>query len=65
MINMRSNTKYVCYIRQKQAYVNRWIGKQMKNYTEEEVHVQQRVLEDSTFSQLLLKDFAETFLNVH
>ena len=34
MINMRSNTKYVCYVRHKQAYVNRWMGKQMKkNYT--------------------------------
>ena len=27
---MNTNTKYVYYIRHKQAYVNRWMGKQVK-----------------------------------
>ena len=31
----------------------------------EEVYVQQKIFKDSTFSQLLLKDFAETFQNAY
>ena len=43
---MNTNTKYVCYVRHKQASVNKWIGKKVnKNSTEtlkitcEDVHV--------------------------
>ena len=66
---MNTNTQYVCFIRHKQASVNKWISKQMKKIlletlkiTCEEVQVQQRIFKDITFSQVLLKNFAETFL---
>ena len=63
--------EYVCYIRHEQASVNRWIGKQVKKNppgnlkNEKKVHVQERFFEDSNFSKVLLKDFAETFQNAY
>ena len=41
---MNTNTQYMCYIRHKQAVVNKWISKWVKNnptgITCEEVYVQ-------------------------
>ena len=36
---MNTNTQYVCFIRQKQASVNKWISKQMKKIPTETLKI--------------------------
>ena len=63
----------MCYTRHKQTAVNKWVRKQVKKkiqpeilkITCEESYVQERIFKDSTFSQVLLKDFTETFQNTY
>ena len=71
---MNTNTRYLCYIK-KQAPVNEWEVNRCKNIPTGniknnlrrrfKVHLWRsftvKFFKDSTFSQVLLKDFAETF----
>ena len=69
---MNTNTRYVCYIKHKQAAINKWIMKQVRKkilailkISSQDVYMQQRIFKNSTFLQVLLKDFAETFQNAY